>query len=397
MSEQSVPKAYRGLNSAFVAGVASGLATYFRISVWIVRAVFLLSCVWKFSGAVAYALLWLFLAVRPEERTDKGRKGAAAWGAIGLFALSASLLVGMGFLVHLYDTSVIGTYALDIAGAGVGVGLVWRMRDVRGGWWLRLAGLIAGVIVAWVSIAVVTATEVGSREWSTDPGVNATVVSALLMGSTLVMCIICAAAWVVHPERVEEREALLIASTKADVAAHLHDSVLQTLAVIQKQADDSASVARLARAQEKELRAYLYGEALEEGSFKAAVREVADELEATYPIRVELVSVGECELSPQLEALVAAAREASVNAAKHSGAEQVDVYTEVSGSLVEVFVRDRGKGFSPEEIGEDRMGIRRSIIGRMNRHGGRASIRSTPGEGTEIALTMPYGKDAGDE
>jgi signal transduction histidine kinase/phage shock protein PspC (stress-responsive transcriptional regulator) len=380
-----------------VAGVASGVAGYFRVSVWVVRAILLLSCAWKFSGGVAYGLLWLFLAVSPDERSGKGKRGAAAWGAVGLWVLSAAALVGVAFIVRWYDTSVIGTYALEIAVATIGVGLVWRMRDVRGAWWLRLIGVISGVMLAWVSIAMVTASEVSSRVWSADLAVNAIVVSALLMGATLVMCVVCGAAWVVHPERAEEREAALVAATKADMAAHLHDSVLQTLAVIQKQADDTAVVARLARAQEKELRTYLYGEALDEESFKAAMREVADELEATYPIRVELVSVGDHELTPALEALVAAAREASVNAAKHSGAEQVDVYTEVSGSSAQVFVRDRGKGFSPEEIGEDRMGIRRSIIGRMNRHGGRASIRSTPDEGTEIELTMPYGKDAGDE
>ena len=87
-----------------------------------------------------------------------------------------------------------------------------------------------------------------------------------------------------------------------------------------------------------------------------------------------------------------AAREAITNAAKHSGASTVDVYAEATASGVEIFVRDRGTGFDPARVAEDRHGVRSSIIGRMQRHGGDASVRSTPGEGTEVRLSLPIAK-----
>lgn len=74
------------------------------------------------------------------------------------------------------------------------------------------------------------------------------------------------------------------------------------------------------------------------------------------------------------------------NAARHSGAALVDVYAEVDGGAVAVSIRDRGRGFDPSGVPEDRAGVRHSIVGRMERHGGRAEGRSAPGEGTEIRL-----------
>ena len=184
-------------------------------------------------------------------------------------------------------------------------------------------------------------------------------------------------------ERVRTQE-------RADLAAHLHDSVLQTLALIQKNANDGPTVARLARSQERDLRSWLYaGEATDERTVASALRGVAAEVEDAHGVSVEVVTVGDCPMSEALRPVVNATREAVTNAAKHAGTGQVDVYAEITDAAVDVFVRDRGQGFDPDTIAEDRYGVRNSIIDRMDRHGGSADVRSTPGEGTEVRLHLP--------
>lgn len=164
--------------------------------------------------------------------------------------------------------------------------------------------------------------------------------------------------------------------------------MLQTLALIQKQAHDPREVTRLARRQERELRAWLYGGEVEQASLKAALEEAAQEIEDNFPVNVELVTVGDADLSPRLGELVKAAREAILNAAKHSGAKEIDVYAEAEDGRVEVFVRDRGRGFDPDAVLDGRLGISRSIMERMQRHGGSARVRSAPDTGTEVTLEM---------
>jgi signal transduction histidine kinase len=188
----------------------------------------------------------------------------------------------------------------------------------------------------------------------------------------------------------EERRERVRSQERADVAAHLHDSVLQTLALLQKNAGDSATVATLARRQERELRAWLYGNDEKPGdSLVAALRASAADVEDAHRVPVEVIAVGDAPLDPDVAAIAKAAREAMINAAKHAQVDRIDVYAETDGRTVEVFVRDRGVGFDTEGIAEDRMGVRGSIIGRVERHGGTASIRSNPGEGTEVALSLP--------
>ena len=187
-----------------------------------------------------------------------------------------------------------------------------------------------------------------------------------------------------------EREERIRTQERADVAAHLHDSVLQTLALIQKSSHDPATVARLARAQERDLRSWLYaGESTDESSVAGALRAAAAEIEDAHGVSVDVVAVGDCDLEEALRPIVQATREAVTNAAKHAGTGRVDVYAEVSSDAVDVFVRDRGAGFSLDDVPEDRYGVRRSILDRMERHGGTAEVRSTPGEGTEVRLHLP--------
>ena len=209
---------------------------------------------------------------------------------------------------------------------------------------------------------------------------------AALLG--IVGILFIAGPWLVRLSRdlSEERAARARAQERADVAAHLHDSVLQTLAMIQRSAADPVQVAKLARAQERDLRNWLFETpASTADSVVAALREAAAEVEDSFGVPVEIVAVGDHPLAVEVAPVVHAAREAMANAAQHSGAAKVDVYCEVDGAAVEVFVRDRGRGFDPDAVPEDRAGVRNSIIGRMERHGGRATIRSTSG-GTEVTL-----------
>ena len=178
------------------------------------------------------------------------------------------------------------------------------------------------------------------------------------------------------------------------MAAHLHDSVLQTLALVQRRADEPGEVAALARRQERELRAWLANRPAigDEARLAAALEAAAADVEERQGVPVEVVTVGDRDLDPAGEAVVAAAREAMTNAAKFGGGSTVDVYAESADGRLQVFVRDRGAGFDPETVPADRRGMRESIIGRMERHGGRATVTSSPGTGTEVELVLESGR-----
>ena len=192
-----------------------------------------------------------------------------------------------------------------------------------------------------------------------------------------------------------ERQARARAEERADMAARVHDSVLQTLALIQRSADDPQAVVQLARAQERELRSWLFeGRApgdTEVASFAEGIREIQRDVEARHGVPVEVVTVGDCPLDEHLSALLAAAREATVNAAKWSGASVISLFAEVEPDKVAVTVRDRGSGFDLYSVPADRKGVAESIRGRMLRHGGKATVQSTLGEGTKVTLTMARG------
>lgn len=197
----------------------------------------------------------------------------------------------------------------------------------------------------------------------------------------------------VEAELSREREERRRAAERADTAAHLHDSVLQTLALLQRRSADPAEVVKLARRQERELRDWLGGGlgALSgpATTLRAALQGAAEEVERDHRLTVEVVVVGDAALDDGLRALAAAAKEALVNAGKHAGVDAVALYAEVDASGARVFVRDRGKGFDPTTAGTDHRGLRESIVARLDRHGGSATVRSAPGAGTEVALVLP--------
>jgi signal transduction histidine kinase len=183
-------------------------------------------------------------------------------------------------------------------------------------------------------------------------------------------------------ERIRQEE-------RAEVAAHLHDSVLQTLALIQRRSSSPDETTQLARRQERELRAWLYGERdPAQNTLAGALEAVADGVEADHAVTVDVVTAGDCPLDDRLRAMVEATRESVVNAAKHAGVREVSVFAEVNGPVVTAYIRDRGRGFDPAAVNGDRRGIAESIKGRMERHGGTATVSSAPGDGTEVVLEM---------
>jgi len=195
--------------------------------------------------------------------------------------------------------------------------------------------------------------------------------------------------WQLGVERDAERTARIRTEERAEVAARVHDSVLQTLALIQRHADEPRRVASLARRQERELRGWLYGATVDGATLTGALAAAAADVEELHGVRIELASSGDCTVDDGVQQVVLAAREAMANAAKFAGTEEVAVYAEVDASRASVFVRDRGGGFDPTAIPPDRRGIEESIRGRMERAGGSAAIATAPGEGTEVELTLP--------
>jgi len=383
-------------------GVAAGLAARTGRDPTVIRlALVLVGLVTVGYAFVAYVLFWLLVPVAGADssiaaRVKEDRRGIAL--AVGLGSMLVALLV----LVGAIGGKWVGTLGWPLVISVVGLVLIWRnspaseqatMRHLveplvgltsdrsRPGIGMRLA--VAGVsLIAGVSIL---ASVHGRLNLWPLVGV------ALVIGA---IAVVLGPWWLrIARDLVAERRARIRAEERADMAARVHDSVLQTLALIQKSADQPQRVTQLARAQERELRAWLFdGRApgsLDEMSLAAGVRQIQQEVEAQHGVSVEAITVGDCELDDDLAALLAAAREATVNAAKWSGADVVSMFAEVEPASVSVYVRDRGKGFDPAAVPEDRKGLAESIQARMARRGGSATVRSTPGEGTEVSLTMP--------
>ncbi len=263
-------------------------------------------------------------------------------------------------------------------------GIVDKTKADQAGGWARLAAGL-GLVVAGVLLMVS-----GSGSWEqTWLALLASV--AVLGGVALVLLPWGLKFW---RDLEAERAGRVRATERAEIAAHLHDSVLQTLALIQRRAGSEHDVVRLARAQERELRGWLYRDpGRDAGQLSDALKAAAAEVEDSLGHAVDVVTVGDCAMTERLEALVQASREAMLNAARHGGG-AVSVYLEVTDDAAEVFVKDRGPGFDPGSIPADRLGVRESMIGRMRRHGGTATIASSPG-GTEVQLRLPLAAAAG--
>jgi signal transduction histidine kinase len=267
----------------------------------------------------------------------------------------------------------------------VGLAVIWRQLDSDRT--LKLPGvrwaLAGGVVLAGAGVVLLLATT--GQLAAARNGFTATLV--ILVGVVLATLPLWRR---LLDSRDAERTARVRSEERAAVAAHLHDSVLQTLALIQRHADEPQAVSRLARSQERELRAWLYEpEKIAGGTWAGLVADAVADVESNHALTVDSVVVGDAPVDDALAGLGAATREALVNAAKHSGASSADLYTEVTPERVQVFVRDRGVGFDPSAVPGDRRGLRDSLTGRLARLGGTAEIRSAPGEGTEVELVLP--------
>jgi signal transduction histidine kinase/phage shock protein PspC (stress-responsive transcriptional regulator) len=395
-------RAYRPADRRVVGGVAAGVAEHLDVPVLWVRVGFVVTTWFNGAGVVGYLLLWRFLPLRRpelapglESATRRGLRSVGRPGPVEVLQTAAVLAVGAGVLLLVHGGGPFGlSPVLPLLVVVVGVAVVWRQIDDASwqAWFTRTTGagfvlrVAAGLALVGIGIVYLVTQERG-LSGVRDLGVALLVA---VLGFLLLL-----GPWIVSlvSDLGSERRERIRSQERADVAAHLHDSVLQTLALLQKNAADPATVATLARRQERELRSWLYGEdQLPGDSLTAALRDVRADVEDTHHVAVELVVVGDAPLDATsgsgLVALVRATREAVVNAAKHAGVDRVDVYAEVGAAQAEVFVRDRGVGFDPEAIPDDRMGVRGSIVGRVERHGGTARVRSDA-DGTEVALTMP--------
>jgi signal transduction histidine kinase len=379
------PPFVRPRSGRLLAGVAAGTASHLRQDPLVVRIAFAVLATTGI-GIVVYGLLWLTMPVAaPGEDPEPGTvQLGAGTGRRQLFILVLLGLAASALFGQVLTSS--GALALPLILVAVGLAVIWRQLDAdrtlaRPGVRWALAG---GVVLAAGGVILLLATT-GQLTAARD-GFTATLV--ILTGVALATAPIWRR---LLDSRSEERAARVRSEERASVAAHLHDSVLQTLALIQRHADDQQAVSRLARSQERELRAWLYDPKVvrEGGTWAGLVAGMVADVESDHALIVDPVVVGDAPIDDELAALGAATRETLVNAAKHSGATAADLYTEVTPERVSVFVRDRGKGFDPETVPDDRRGLRDSVSGRLARLGGTAEFRSAPGEGTEVELVLP--------
>lgn len=410
-----------------VAGVCGGLAEHLGVKVGLVRAIMLGASFFFGAGLVFYGWLWLLVPMAGDEARERGslldedgnprltlfrpapgareesnsnptrqrlslgfREVAIGGGlviaAVVLFGQQSGWNLQLGTLIPLLIIvlgAVLAWMQLDDTRR---IGLLSAAKMNTPMALLRLGGGIALVIAGVIVIVA------GSGSWTL---VWSSVVASLavLAGVALVL-----APWVLKfwREFQSERAGRIRETERAEIAAHLHDSVLQTLALIQKSASSPADVTRLARAQERELREWIYQDAAHNaGALVERVKAVCAEAEDVYGQAVEVVAVGDAELTDRGSALVQAVREAVLNGVRHGGT-TVSVYVEAGAQGVDVFIKDRGPGFDVETVPADRLGVRESVVGRMQRNGGTAEIISSA-DGTEVRLHLPSDTPATEE
>ncbi len=372
----------------------------------LVRIGFVLLAIASGVMVFVYAMAWLLIPMEGETTNIASRAVSDRRGIRTIAAILIPTLIAVQFITSSLHVPFIGFIGWPTFLAAGVIILIWRNADAsekafidhdvvplfgadshgKGRRWL-IARVIVGVFIGAAGIALLV------EGHTTVAALRPVGGAALVIAASVVIF----GPWWLSLVRdlIAERQARALAEERAQMAAHVHDSVLQTLALIQRSSDDPQHVVRLARAQERELRAWLFdgrppGAIGDEATTLAeGVGLLQRQVEADHGIAVQVVMVGDCTLTDALRALLDAAREATVNAAKWSGADQVSVYAEVETDAVMLYVRDRGRGFDPEAVPEDRQGIARSIRARVARFGGSAVVRSAPGEGAEVQLSMP--------
>jgi signal transduction histidine kinase/phage shock protein PspC (stress-responsive transcriptional regulator) len=396
------PPLRRDRERALLGGVCAGLGRRLGIDPLILRVGFIAAAPAGAAGIVLYAVLWAVLPAAGERGTPAARWRLPAAGkrwqvAAGFGLLTLSLLLLLREWGLWFSDAIVWPVVLTAAGAA----LIWRQTSpdapaaeqpprlevVRS---LRVGRSALGRAALGIALVLGGGLVFLQLNDALQPARDVLLsVLVVLVALTLIL-----APWWMRLLRrlTEERTERIRSQERAELAAHLHDSVLQTLALMQRRADDPRGIAALARRQERELRAWLNtGRSPEAAadSLAGALEAAAAEVEDAHGVAIDVVAVGDHPLDARAEAVVAATREALVNAAKFAGDGPVSVYAEADEGGVTVFVRDRGPGFDIGAIPADRRGLRESIIGRMERHGGRAIVHSATGAGTEIELTLP--------
>jgi signal transduction histidine kinase len=380
-------RVHRQPQNGLLGGVASGIAAHVGRSAGLIRVLFVVLAFAGGLGIALYGAYWIVLPAQPG--AERGR--FAGWveyliagvAMVAVFAFTVSGRFGGlfpptflaclgGALIWRQATETDRDRLLQLSRTSLSATSAQRIGRVR-----VVAG--AALVIAAAGLVLLNANLNAIRD-----GMLAVVVAvlgiALLSGPW----------WVrLMTQLGSERAERIRSQERADIAAHLHDSVLQTLALIQRNADSPREVVRLARGQERELRTLLYGSRDHAGQLGAELRRVAADVEDAYSVSIDVVIVGDAAIDEPLGAACSAAREALVNAAKHSGATAVSLYGEVEADAASIYVKDRGRGFVLADVADDRQGVRGSIIGRVERHGGSVTLRSAPGAGTEVVIRMP--------
>jgi signal transduction histidine kinase len=387
------PRLERSRSDRVIAGVAAGIGQHLGIQPIVVRFAFVALSIPFGFGIVVYLLAWL---LAPEAALDP----AAAPPPRTLIRPTRRQFLGAGLILAgiLVLLAVSGfwfgeTLAWPVSLAAIGFAVLWARsgEERRGlsplemviGGRRSIPRVAIGTLLILVAMAIVLSTNFSLER--AGPMLLAAVVAiggAALIGGPWI--------WSIGRELLEERSQRVRTEARAEMAAHLHDSVLQTLALIQR-APAQREMVTLARTQERELRAWLYGRApaLAGAQLRDAIDAMAGRIERDQQVKVEAIVVGEADLDEHVRALVAALGEATLNAARHSGATEVSVFVEVEADAINAYVRDLGSGFDPASVAGDRRGIADSIVGRLERHGGTARIESRPGAGTEVVMRLP--------
>ncbi len=395
MTLSSEPKRWQlpplAAEDRWIGGVAAAIATELGVQPLVIRICFAILALAGGWGLVFYALAWGALGILSPPRLAPYVPVPKATGSFQRHAGIGLVVLGLVLGIRALGFGFIDQIVFPVGFVLTGFLIAWSRQNEEGGV-SAVVRIVIGVVVAGAGFITVVATSV-----SLSDAIRLLIVAVAVVGGV---------ALVVAPSVVRigqdfdiERQERVRADERARVAAHLHDSVLQTLTLIQRNANDPQRTAQIARQQERELRSWLYGnEPSQPGTtrLEPALAEVANRVEENHGVKVEVVTVGDThDIEPAaIHGLIGATQEAVTNAAKHAKVNKIDVYAERRPDSIEVFVRDAGVGFDIDVIDEDRQGVRKSIIDRMERHGGGASIHSEPGNGTEVELTQPLARSS---
>ncbi len=396
----------RNVSDAVLGGVCAGLACRLGVRSRTIRVLAALASLVFGVGLVAYVVLWIGLR-RDGEEASIARRIESQRHASMLVGWSLVIVLVLLLALSRLNLYALSPYAWSLLLSGVALVAIWRGASPAER--AHLEGVLQTVpvlgvasvrgwrAVAWRVAPATILIVVGLHILSQVGGVWGGAVPAIIGALVLVVgVLIMLAPWWLQNVRdlSRERRDRVRAEERAALVAHVHDSVLQTLTLVERSADNAVEVRRLVRAQERALRAWLFAPDLigvvtsDTGSFADQLRALQDDVERDYGVRVELVVVGDCPGDQRIGDLVAAAREAVVNAAKWSTADEISLYGEVEAHVISVYVRDTGVGFDTDTVASDRQGIAHSIHERLSQIGGSSRVRSTPGEGTEVALTL---------